>query len=244
MRRLLIAVVALTLAGGTSTATAATAALSCPAPVVLTGYQDGVPFPGNLRVNVDGWTHTGKYRMSVCSPSDWSEVANVKTGVKQVRAYPASERTFTDWLNCGSQPRVDSLTKLTNTYGFQLPKAGSWDATTDVFLDGAICGKPLTEIMVIHKARNVAFPAPQDTGVTIAGQKYDAYHQAGFVQLYQTVRSSSGTFDLLAVLKWCQAKGYLPAAATLTFDREGVEILSTRGKDVTFELNAFAVDVG
>lgn len=215
--------------------------LRCDNPTVLTGYEDGVAFPGGYRVNVDGWTHTGSYRMSVCSQSDWKSVANVETGVKQVRAYNASERTFTNWSTCGSQPRISSLKKLTNTYGFVLPNDGSWDATTDVFTDGAVCGRPLTEIMVLHRWRDVDFPTPQIRNVTIAGVVYNVYHASGFVQLYQVQQRSSGTFNLLAVLKWCQSKGFLRADATMTFDREGVEILSTYGHDVTFWLNAFAV---
>jgi hypothetical protein len=48
--------------------------------------------------------------------------------------------------------------------------------------------------------------------------------------------------DLLEIMKWTNAKGWLPADSTLNQVCFGVEMVSTDDADATFRLTAFSID--
>lgn len=213
----------------------ASSQLSCSNPTTVQGTSGGVAYPGGYRVNSDDWTGAGSTVVRACSEHEWIATVTQRgapaTGVK---TYPDSERTWTDWSTCASQPRVDSFKTLTSTYAMTLPNAGSWDAGYDVFLDGGPCHKPTTEIMVLNRWRNVDWPA--STSVTLGGVDYWVAQGTNFVQLRRKVQVSSGSQNLRVVLR-----RYAPKDATVQFVQYGVEVLTTRGKPETFKLTDFSV---
>lgn len=215
--------------------------LGCSNPTVQSGYEDGIAFPGGFRTNVDGWTHTGRYTMSVCSPSDWSVVAKQKTGLLQVRAYPDSERTFTDNATCASQVPLGQFTKLKSTFSHVLPSVKtSFDAAYDLFLDGERCGQGLVEVMVWTRWVNVAVPAPQ-LHITVDGIAYDIYHSGSYIQVRMVEQRDSGAVNFKHLFEAMYGVGLLKPTDSLAFLRYGIEVLSSYGKNATFAVDGFTV---
>lgn len=236
MRRALSLLVALALLSAAMALPArATSTLACAHPATVSGTTGGVPYPDHYRVNADDWTGAGTTSVKACSPSDWTATVNQRgapaTGVK---TYPDSERTFTDWATCASQPPLGSFTKLRSTYAMTLPAAGSWDAGYDIYIDGGACPGTSTELMVLNQWRGVDWPA--STRTTIDGVGYDVVQSSHFVQLRRVHQVDDGSVNLLAVVQH-----YMQPADSLLFVQYGVEVLTTRGHDLPFTLNAFTV---
>jgi hypothetical protein len=226
---------------------AATRTLGCSNPKVMKtdgttpGYEGTLSFPPYV-VQQDVWTQQGQQTMYVCNEHDWNAIAKQSgapaTGVK---TYPDSQKTYTDWQHCSSQPPLSSFSKLTGAYGEVSPNAGSYDWAWDIFLNN-FCGKPLTEVMVLNQWRNVDYPASQS--VTIDHVPYLYYHSGTIIQFRRVHQNSSDTVNLLRVLHWCQRHGLVTSTDTMQFVAYGVEVLTTRGKNVPFSLNRFSVTDG
>jgi hypothetical protein len=235
---LLVAAVVVAAVAVPSSARAAT--LSCAHPTTLTGYEGTRQFPP-YAVQQGVWTQQGRQTMKVCSESEWTATVNQKgapeTGVK---TYPNSARMFTDWSHCSSQPRVGSFTKLQSSFAERSPKAGSWDAAYDVFVDGSVCGKPTTEIMVWTHWRDVWVPRAQLHPV-IGHVKYDLYHSGHYFQFRRHTQAASTTVDFAAVFRYMQRAHLLSSSATLQFVEAGTEVLTTRGRNLPFSLTRFSV---
>ncbi|HEX4489666.1 MAG TPA: hypothetical protein VH914_00525 [Acidimicrobiia bacterium] len=89
--------------------------------------------------------------------------------------------------------------------------------------------------MVLPSWRAVDFPTPDET-TTIGSARYDVTVAPGFVRLRAQHQSSSARVNLLAVLR-C----YAQPSDTVQFVQAGVEVLTTRGRDLDFSLTRFAV---
>lgn len=240
MRRLCLLVAAALTFGLVTAASGCTPPLSCSNPTKLTGTQGTLHFPPYV-VQQDQWTGQGQQTMWVCNERDWKAVAN-QTGAPStgVKTYPDSGKTYTDWQYCSSQPVLSSFSKLSSSFAFQGPTAGAWDAGYDVFLNGGVCGKPVTEIMVWNQWRGLSVPAAQ-SHPTIGGVAYDVYHSGGYIQVRRHVQATSATTDLLAIFRYLEGQGLVRAADTLQFVQYGAEILTTYGNDLTFRLTGFSV---
>jgi len=57
-----------------------------------------------------------------------------------------------------------------------------------------------------------------------------------------TTNFTSGTINLLEIMKWTMAKGWLSSKSTLNQICFGVEIVSTGDADATFQVTAFSID--
>lgn len=244
MRRLVFLTILTTTAftaGSLAPAHSLTRPDSCAHPTVLRGDTAGVAFADHYRVNNDDWTGAGKTTTTVCSPSDWTSVVNEHgMPASGVKTYPDSERTFTDWSTCASQPALSSFSTLTSSYAITAPAASaSYDAAYDLFIGGGACAGPSIEVMVWNRWRHIDVPAAQPA--TIGGVAYDVFHSGSYIQVRQHKQSLHGTVDLLAILTYLKGQGLLSPAQTLLFVQYGFEVLTTRGRDLPFTLAGFSV---
>ena len=140
--------------------------------------------------------------MRVCSASDWTATA-MQNGAPAsgVKTFPDSGKVYTDWTHCRSQPSLGSFKKLTSTFTEHAPNAASWDFAYDVFLDGAVCGKPRIEVMVFEQWSHVDLPATR-LHTTLGGTTYDVYHSGRYIQLRRRAQTASGSVDLRAVFQY------------------------------------------
>lgn len=240
MTRTLVVLIALASFGFTMPANASDASTSCAHRAVLTGYHDTRNFPP-YTVQQNVWTEKGKQTMSVCSASNWTATVNQKgapeTGVK---TYPDSNKSYTDWTHCSSQPAVRSFKTLRSNFSERGPKSGSWNFGYDIFLNGSVCGRPVTEVMVWNQWREISVPAAQ-LHATIGGVAYDVYHSGHYIQLRRKHQTASGSVNLLAVLHYLEQRGLTRAADTLQFVQYGVEVLTTHGRNIPFHLAGFSI---
>jgi hypothetical protein len=207
---------------------------------VLDGYEGTLSFPP-YTVQQDVWTRQGRQTMRVCSASHWTATVNEKGApASGVKTYPDSNRSFTDWRHCSSQPRVSSFSKLSSSYTEKSPAAGSWNATWDVFLDGGVCGKPTTEVMVVNEWHNVDFPTTR-LHPKIGGVAYDLTVGNHFLQFRKKHQSSSSTVNWLPIFSYLRSKRLVSPSATLQFVQAGIEVLTTGGKNLPFSLTHFSV---
>lgn len=224
-------------------------ALACADPTVLTGYHDGIAFPGNLRYNNDVWQEVGKVKASVCAIDDWTAIST-QSGPPAlgVRAYHAGEFTTTDWQFCSSQPRLDSFTKLKTTFAHApaSPIHHTVDWAFDIFAGSGACNRPLTEIMWFSDwSDDLSLPAPQYTA-TLSGVPVDIYWSTfaeggKYIQIRQQTQTLSGKVNWLPVFRYLERKGLLVMSDTMMFLRYGVEVLTTYGQKVPFTLTGFDV---
>ncbi len=57
-----------------------------------------------------------------------------------------------------------------------------------------------------------------------------------------TTNFTSGTVNLLEIMKWTTAQGWLPQKSTLNQICFGIEMVSTDDTDATFRVTAFSID--
>jgi len=238
----LLALASLTL-GVTAPAQAqaeATNASSCAHRTMITGYHGTHNYPP-YTVQQNVWTEQGKQTIAACSASSWTATVNQKgapeTGVK---TYPDSNKSYTDWMHCSSQPAIKSFKSLQSTFAEKAPNAGSWNFAYDIFLNGSLCKQPVTEVMVWNHWRAISVPRAQ-FHTTIDKVAYDVYHSGHYIQLRRTHQTASGSVNILAVLHALEQHKLIKETDTLQFVQYGVEVLTTQGRNVPFELRGFSV---
>ena len=64
----------------------------------------------------------------------------------------------------------------------------------------------------------------------------------GYIAFVATANFTSGTVNLLDILKWVMAKGWLSDKSRLDQICYGVEIVSTDDAEATFQVTAFSID--
>lgn len=222
--------------------TAHASGLTCSNPTTVTGNQGTLHLPPYVYQN-DDWSGAGSTTGHVCSASDWEAIVN-QTGdpATGVKTYPDSQKTYTDWASyCG--PAWSSFPKWRMKFGEVVPGGTpAWDAGADIFLGGGSCGT-FREIMVLPNSRNVDFPTPTVSNVTIGTTVYNVYYNAdgSFVQFYNVTKTDSGTIHLKQLFNWLAARGLVSPSDKVRFAAYGFEVLTTYGADVPFDLTNFAV---
>jgi hypothetical protein len=80
--------------------------------------------------------------------------------------------------------------------------------------------------------------------VTFGGQAYKVYKTpgSGYIALVATTNFTSGTVNLLEIIKWTMTKGWLSSKSALNQICFGVEIVSTEDGDARFQVTAFSID--
>lgn len=222
-----------------------TAKLTCANPKKLTTYHGTLSYPPYV-VQQDVWTNVGAQTMYVCGPGNWKAIARQSgapaTGVK---TYPDTQKTYTDWQHCSSQPLIGSFTKLTSSFRHLGPNAGSYDYAYDLFFNNSLCNQPLTELMVFTQWRGLSLPAAQLHPV-IAGVAWDIYHSQradGFryIQVRFHKQRTAGTVNFIPLIHYLEAQHLLRTTDSLQFLAYGPEILTTYGANLPFWLTGFSV---
>jgi hypothetical protein len=79
--------------------------------------------------------------------------------------------------------------------------------------------------------------------VTLGGRTYKVWKTSDnhYIAFIPNLFFTSGTVDLLEILKWAISKSWLPSASTLGQICFGVEIVSTDDQDAVFKVTDFAI---
>ena len=228
----------------------------------FTGIKPGTGRPNSAAVEVDqnvwnhgstdckGWSQT----LSAKSPEDFQVVANYPVGNTAVCTFPNV------WPH-DAQGKVDSYSQTTSSFSESFPhnaKTTAWGMFDLWFNNWA------NEVMVQYDfSKNAACPTTPVTDKLFGG-KDGVPSQPWFLCTfgspmangsYQTSvwklgadeadkqSESSGSVDILSMIKYLERKGYLPAKSKWTAISMGWEICSTGGRNETFTGSGFTVQM-
>jgi hypothetical protein len=211
-------------------------------PVFVTSEPNGGWSSGGYYVHNNMWNRA-KYNpctstLSAWSPANWQVVTrmNNRTGDGAVKTYPNVHRDY-------DRVPIDAFDSLTSHFAASGPRVGIYNVAYDLWING-IARPGCTEIMIWTENFNQVPGGKYLQEVTFGSQTYKAYRNAasGYIAFVTTTNFTSGTVDLLDIVKWTTAQGWLPKKSTLSQICFGIEMVSTDDTDATFRVTAFSID--
>lgn len=189
---------------------------------------------GTYTVYNDEWgAHHTYQALWVNSASNWG-VWSQQDYTSGVEAYPNVSRNVDRSIN--------SLSSVSSSFTVTDPSAGSYEAAYDIWTEDNA-----NEIMIWTDVHNVG-PLGSDVGtLSLDGRTYTVYKGTnGSNNVYSFVDSSrvtSGTFNILDILKWIQnTKGWM-SNETLGKVQFGWEI-TTENPGQNFQVDSYSVSFG
>jgi hypothetical protein len=211
-------------------------------PEFVTSDPNGGKSVGGYYVHNNLW-NSAKYSpctstLHARSYDDWYVVTrmNNKTGDGAVKTYPNVHKDY-------DRVPVGSFDSITSRFAETSPHVGLYNVAYDIWING-IATPTCTEIMIWTDNFNQTPGGRYVQDVTFGDRRYKVYKSANsrYIAFVAAADFTSGTVDLLGILKWTIAKGWLPADSTLNQICFGVEMVSTDDADATFRVSAFSID--
>ena len=197
---------------------------------------------GGYYIHNNMW-NSGKYQpcsstLYAWSHDNWQVVTkmNNKSHDGAVKTYPNVHRDY-------NAVPIDSFESLTSNFAETAPRTGIYDFAYDIWING-IALPGCAEIMVWTDNRDQVPGGKYMEDATFSGRVFKAYKApiGGYIAFVATSNFASGSLNLLDIMKWAVAKGWLPAHSTLNQICFGVEIVSTEDVDAKFSVTAFSID--
>jgi hypothetical protein len=211
-------------------------------PVFVTSDRNGGWSNGGYYIHNNMWNST-KY--SPCTETlyawsfdNWHVSArmNNNTGDGAVKTYPNVHKDY-------DSVQIGSFNSIRSTFAETSPHVGIYNFAYDIWING-IASPGCTEIMIWSENFNQVPGGSYVQDVTFGGRTYKVYKRSnsGYIAFVPTVNFTSGTMDLLEIMNWTIAKGWLSAKSTLNQICFGVEIVSTDDTDAMFQVSTFSID--
>jgi hypothetical protein len=165
------------------------------------------------------------------SSSNWGVWAN-HPATGGIKSYPNAKKVI--------GKSITSLASLTSSYNVTVPSGGAYNTSYDIWDSGYA-----NEIMLWVNYNGAVGPLGSSVGnVTLGSNTWTVYVGSnGANKVYSFLRTSdatSGTVDILSVLKWMKnTKGYI-GNATIGDVQFGYEITSSAG-GLNFTTNSYSV---
>jgi Glycosyl hydrolase family 12 len=161
---------------------------------------------------------------------------NNSKGDGAVKTYPNVHR---DYRNVP----VGSFDSITSTFAETSPRIGIYNVAYDLWING-IAKPGCTEIMIWTENFNQVPGGRYVEDAIFHGRTYKVYKRSnsGYIAFVASSNFTSGTVNLLDILRWVVAKGWLADNATLNQICYGVEMVSTDDTEATFQVTAFSID--
>lgn len=190
----------------------------------------------------DEWGASSGQCVYANSSTNWWSVANYPNGTS-VQAYPDTE------IGLGNV-NLSSLSSVNSSFNFSVPSGASYDAAYDLWTNGNV-----DEVMVWEDWNNNGPIAssyscnqlgvngcPFATNVSIDGVTYDVFQghtDHNVVSFLRISKTTSGSVNLLDLMKWVASEGKLDSQTFSTADF-GFEITKTVGSQ-TFTVNSYSL---
>lgn len=186
---------------------------------------------GTYTVYNDEWGANYTYQgLWVNSASNWG-VWSQQDYTSGVEAYPNVSRTV--------DKSISSLSSVTSTYSVTDPSAGSYETAYDIWTEDNA-----NEIMIWTDVHNVGPLGSSVGSLTLDGSTYTVYKGTnGSNNVFSFVDTStvtSGTFNILDILKWIQNTEGWMSNETLGKVQFGWEI-TTENPGQNFQVNSYSV---
>jgi hypothetical protein len=227
-----------------TTALSATALLAASAanPVFVTSEPNGGWADGGYYVHNNMW-NSAKYSpctstLYAWSRDNWYVVARMNNNRRDgaVKTYPNVHRDYP------SVP-IGAFDAITSSFAETSPRVGIYNFAFDLWING-IASPGCTEIMIWTENFNQMPGGRYVQDVTFGGGSYKVYKtpNSRYIAFVAAANFSSGTVDLLDIMNWSMAKGWISSQSTLNQICFGVEIVSTDDQDARFQVTAFSID--
>ncbi len=212
------------------------------APAFVTSDPNGGWASGGYYVHNNLW-NSARYNpctstLTAWSPDHWQVVTrmNNRTGDGAVKTYPNVHRDY-------ARVPIAAFESLTSRFAATAPGVGIYNVAYDLWING-IATPGCTEIMIWTENRHQVPGGKYMQDVTFGSHTYKAYRNpaSGYIAFVTATNFSAGTVDLLDIMKWTTAQGWLPEKSTLNQICFGIEMVSTDDTDATFRVSAFSID--
>lgn len=210
----------------------------CVHPVFQTSEPNGGWNDGGYYVHNNMWNTKdalGPQTTYACSFHDWYVVSNQTNHAGAVKTYPNVHKDYPN-------PLLSSFKAITSTFAETSPHVGIYDVAYDIWTNG-VATPGCTEFMIWNENFHQVPSGDPVARVTFGGRTYDVYTASNdhYIAFVPTAVFTSGTVDILEMLTWAAARGWLPPRATLGAIDLGVEIVSTDGAPATFRFTDFSI---
>ena len=211
-------------------------------PAFVTSDSNGGWPEGGYYIHNNMW-NSAKYSPCTSTLSAWSHAKwrvvtrmNNSRGDGAVKTYPNVHRDYR------SVP-VDSFESMTSTFAHTSPRVGIYNFAFDLWING-IARPGCTEIMIWTENFKQVPGGRYVQDATFDGRTYKVYKRSGsgYIAFVATTNFTSGTVNLLDIMNWVMAKGWLSDESTLSQICYGVEIVSTDDAEAAFQVTAFSID--
>ncbi len=222
---------------------------------VLASVATGVADPAFVTSDPNGgWSTAGYYvhnnmwnsakyhpctsTLYASSHDQWYVVTrmNNQKGDGAVKTYPKVHKDY-------HGVAISAFDSITSTFAETSPRVGIYNVAYDLWING-IARPGCTEIMIWTENFNQVPGGRFQEEATFDGRAYRVYRTPDQRYLAFVARTNfnSGTVNLLNLMKWALAKGWLPDNSTLDQVCFGVEMVSTDDKNARFQVTAFSID--
>ncbi len=210
----------------------------------------GIYHPGNSDYIVDNdmWNATGNdvsQTLNVCSYHSWYVDDTIPAGTSTaVKTYPNVHVDYRNWVT-GYQPPLSRYPRITSTYAGHGPNAGIYEYAYDIWLNGV--GTPGSSEVMIWTDNHGQTPGGSlvASNVEISGRRWDVWARSGnsYVAFVPSGGRAypSGTLTLTDFFHYLIHGGELASTSTLGQICYGIEVVSTGGGTVRYDVTNFRV---
>jgi hypothetical protein len=211
---------------------------TCTNPVFMTSDTNGGWSNGGYYVHNNMWNSSaglGPETLYACSYNNWYVVSNQTNSAGAVKTYPNVHKDY------GNVP-ISSFNVITSTFAASSPHVGIYNVAYDIWTNG-IATSGSTEFMIWTENFNQRPAGSKVMTMPFGGRSYDVWKTSDnhYIAFVPTAVFTSGTVDLLEMLKWAMAQGWLPSTSTLGQICFGIEIVSTNDANATFYVTDFSI---
>ena len=220
----------------------------------------------NTYVSNNCWADPScKQTITVYNPGDWSVSADEPAGNGSVETAPEVGQQFNNWCaaddtwanlvtnGCSTQSNtpISAMTELSSTYAESFPHNAqtisqfAWDNWLSN--DSGYPDEVMVWVDNNNRCNAGSYGTQQASPITVNGQEWTPYQYGSSEFIWSLgapgncAQQSSGTVDLLALLKWMQANGKAAAGATLGLTDAVWEICSTGGQPETYSVSKYTI---
>jgi hypothetical protein len=211
-------------------------------PVFVTSDPNGGWAIGGYYVHNNMWNRA-KY--SPCTSTlyadswnNWYVITKMdnKTGDGAVKTYPNVHK---DYRNA----KISSFDLMTGSFAETSPHIGIYDVAYDIWING-IASPGCTEIMIWNENFHQVPAGKHVQDAVFDGRTYRVYKTSanGYIAFVATTNFASGTVNLLDIMKWTMAQGWISRNSTLNQICLGIEVVSTDDTNAKFGMTGFSID--
>lgn len=187
----------------------------------------------------DVWGATSGQTIYANSASVWGVSANFPE-TSGVKSYPNASLDM-------SGKTLDTLGSCTSSFNVSTPGSGSWETAYDIWVPSEVMiwmNKNGAVGPIASAWNSDGTPVAEATNVSVGGHTWNVYRGgSNVVSFVRTSNTSSATVDILAVLNWIKAKGWITGNSNLASFQFGFEITSAPG-GLTFSTNSYSINCG